>query len=57
MYILPGKPAGKETNLASVIDKRRLKSMGRRDDVDEADVAEYFLPVPGEPDFVKAQFE
>jgi hypothetical protein len=31
-YLLPGLPAGKEVNLAAVIDKRRLRSFGRRDD-------------------------
>jgi dipeptidase len=34
-YVLPGKPAGSESNLASVIDKRQLRSMGRTDDVEE----------------------
>lgn len=44
---------------AVVIDKDGAPKWDPADlaDVDEADVAEYFLPVPGEPDFVKAQFE
>lgn len=39
-YVLPGKQAGSETNLASTIDKRQLRSMGHMYDVaEDEDVA------------------
>lgn len=35
-YLLPGKPSAGETNLAAVLDKRQLRSMGRTHDPDES---------------------
>jgi len=38
-YILPGKPSAGEVNLAAVIDKRHLRSMGHSHDKDDDDIS------------------